>query len=107
MPTVKERINEMARIMCGHQNNKCPMHHDADCSHIGAVDCLYKQYAVALFRAGYVHISDNEDIIKQAKIDVLNQVKEKCTYTFTGKRIIAESDIDKIIKGIEDESNKY
>lgn len=82
MPAVKERINEMARIMCGHQNNKCPMHHDADCSHIGPVDCLYKQYATALFRAGYVHISDNEDIIaqakKQAKIDVLNTARERC-----------------------------
>lgn len=82
MPAVKERINEMARTICGHQNNKCPMHHDADCSHIGPVDCLYKQYAAALFRAAnYVHISDEENIIaqakKQAQIDVLNKLRSR------------------------------
>lgn len=83
MPAVKERINEMARTMCGHQNNKCPMHHDADCSHIGPVDCLYKQYAAALFRAAnYVHISDEENIIaqakKQAQIDTINTIVKYC-----------------------------
>lgn len=82
MPAVKERINEMARIMCGHQNNRCPMHHDAGCSHIGAVDCLYKQYAVALFRAGYVCISDDEEMIakvkKQAQIDIINTIVKYC-----------------------------
>ena len=108
MPTVNERINEMARIMCGcYRDGKCSAHHNAGCASIGGVDCLSKQKALALFRAGYLHISDNQDMIKQIKIDVLNQVKEKCSYTFTGKRIIAEPDIDKIIKEIEDESNKY
>lgn len=108
MPLVKERINEMARIMCGcYRDGKCSAHHNAGCASIGGVDCLSKQKALALFRAGYLHISDFEDKIKQAKIDVLNQVKAKCSYTFTGKRLIAESDLDEIIKGIEDESNKY
>lgn len=46
---------------------------------------------------------DGSNYIKQAKIDVLNQVKEKCSYTFTGKRLIAEPDIDEIIKEVEAE----
>lgn len=109
MSTVNERINNMAIIMCGcYCDGKCSAHHNASCASIGGVDCLSKQKALALFRAGYVHISDCENILKQAtSIDVLNKVKEKCSYTFTGNRIIAERDIDEIIKGIEDESNRY
>lgn len=41
--------------------------------------------------------------VKQAKIDVLNKVKEKCSYTFTEKRIIAEPDIDELIKEVQNE----
>lgn len=109
MPKVKERINEMARTMCGHQNNKCPMHHDADCSHIGPVDCLYKQYATALFRAGYVHISDEENIIaqvkKQAQIDVLNKLKRRAWQGYQiGMYIVSTQEIDELIKEVGNEN---
>lgn len=113
MPAVKERINEMARTICGHQNNKCPMHHDADCSHIGPVDCLYKQYAAALFRAAnYVHISDEENIIaqakKQAQIDVLNKFKQKygfysCYAWSSGVKSLTEI-IDEFLAEVKNEN---
>lgn len=76
MPEVKKHINDMARIMCGHQNNKCPMHHDASCSHIGAEDCSYKDYAASLIRSGYIHISDCEDIVRNLKSIIQNKDDE-------------------------------
>ena len=44
-----------------------------------------------------------EQRIKQAKIDVLNKVKERCSVTFVGNRIISAVDIDKIIEEVENE----
>lgn len=44
-----------------------------------------------------------EQRIKQAKIDILNKVKERCSVTFVGNRIISAVDIDKIIEEVENE----
>ena len=44
-----------------------------------------------------------EQRIKQAQIDILNKVKERCSVTFVGNRIISAVDIDKIIEEIENE----
>ena len=69
MPMIKERINEMARTMCGcYCDGKCSAHHNASCASIGSEDCLSKEKSMALFRAGYIHISDCENIIKQAEV---------------------------------------
>lgn len=79
MPKVKERINEMARTMCDcYHDGKCSAHHNAGCALIGSVDCISKQKALSLLHAGYIHISDSKNIVKQAKIDVLNKAKERC-----------------------------
>lgn len=79
------------------------------------------QIAEELIKAGYGDVSEykaeierlthiieyceNEELVKskvkQAQINVLNKIKEKCSYTFTGKKLIAESDIDELIKEIE------
>lgn len=45
-----------------------------------------------------------EQRIKQAKIDILNKVKERCSVTFVGNRIISAVDIDKIIEEVENET---
>lgn len=42
-----------------------------------------------------------DTIVKQAKIDILNKVKERCSVTFVGNRIISAVDIDKIIEEVE------
>lgn len=44
-----------------------------------------------------------DTIVKQAKIDILNEVKARCSETFVGKRIISAADIDKIIEEVENE----
>lgn len=109
MPEVKKRINDMARIMCGHQNNKCPMHHDASCSHIGAVDCMYKQYAVLLSCKGYVHISDCEDVVNQIKVksqvDILNRLKVDAVKLSPLETYHICNLVDDILKEINNEQN--
>lgn len=79
MPKVKERINEMARTMCDcYHDGKCSAHHNAGCALIGSVDCISKQKALSLFRAGYIHISDSKNIVKQAQIDTINTIIKYC-----------------------------
>lgn len=41
--------------------------------------------------------------VKKTKIDMLNKVKARCAETITGKRIISEADIDKIIEDVEND----
>ena len=43
-----------------------------------------------------------EQQVKQAKIDVLNKLKERAIgYTFLGEKLATETDIDELIKEIE------
>lgn len=43
-----------------------------------------------------------EEIKKQAQIDVLNQLKERAIgYTFLGEKLATETDIDELIKEVE------
>ena len=45
-----------------------------------------------------------EQRIKQAKIDVLNELKERAIgYTFLGEKLATETDIDELIEEIENE----
>lgn len=44
-----------------------------------------------------------EKDIRRAKIDVLNEVKARCSVTFVGNRIISAVDIDKIIEEVEND----
>lgn len=114
MPKVKERINEMARTMCDcYHDGKCSAHHNAGCASIGSVDCISKQKALSLFRAGYIHISDSKNIVKQAKIDVLKELRERIEiatdtyFNVDGGYCLAEcvmNDIDTLIEEVENEN---
>ena len=45
-----------------------------------------------------------EQQVKQAKIDVLNELKERAIgYTFLGEKLATETDIDELIEEIENE----
>ncbi|MCI6609497.1 MAG: hypothetical protein MSH08_01805 [Ezakiella sp.] len=45
-----------------------------------------------------------EQRIKQAKIDILNKLKERVIgYTFLGEKLATETDIDELIKKVENE----
>ena len=46
-----------------------------------------------------------EQQVKQAKIDVLNELKERAIgYTFLGEKLATETDIDELIEEIENEN---
>lgn len=48
---------------------------------------------------------DFEQQLKQAKIDVLNKLKERAIgYTFLGEKLATETDIDELIKEVQDEN---
>lgn len=47
---------------------------------------------------------DFEQQLKQAKIDVLNKLKERAIgYTFLGEKLATETDIDELIKEVQNE----
>ena len=48
-----------------------------------------------------------EQQVKQAKIDVLNKLKERAIgYTFLGEKLATETDIDELIKEVQNAENK-
>ena len=48
-----------------------------------------------------------EQQVKQAKIDVLNKLKERAIgYTFLGEKLATETDIDELIKEVENGEDK-
>ena len=48
-----------------------------------------------------------EQRIKQAKIDMLNELKERAIgYTFLGEKLATETDIDELIKEVQDAEDK-
>lgn len=48
-----------------------------------------------------------EQRIKQAKIDVLKKLKERAIgYTFLGEKLATETDIDELIKEVQDAEDK-
>lgn len=111
MPKVSKRINKMAQIMCDccDDNGKCWDNHL--CTNINIQDCRYKENAEQLIKAGYIHISDSKNIVKQAKIDILNELKDKMfEREYMGvkykERIFYESEIDDMIAEVQDGKDK-
>ena len=83
MKTENERVCEIIETLLAHQ----PI-----------IDVPYDKIndiAVALVKEGYGDV-------KQAKIDVLNKLKERAIgYTFLGEKLATETDIDELIKEVE------
>ena len=52
-------------------------------------------------------IDDYKQSIKQAQIDVLNKLKERAIgYTFLGEKLATETDIDELIKEVQNAEDK-
>lgn len=82
----------------------------------GCRECPYYDYhrcdkallkdALALINEQVVEQNQKyqEQRIKQAKIDVLNELKERAIgYTFLGEKLATETDIDELIAEVENE----
>ena len=70
--TKQEQIEKMARTMCAYytDDDKCALRKDVPCDNINSQECSYKEEAEILYDAGYGNI-------KQAQIEVLNELKAK------------------------------
>ena len=78
----------------------------------GCRECPYYDYHYcdkALLKDALALITERnqeyqEQRIKQAKIDILNKLKERAIgYTFLGEKLATETDIDGLIEEIENE----
>lgn len=100
MKTEQEQIEEIVKILL-ESSEKCL---DADCDYCVEQyekDCAQYRKAVALVQAGYGDV-------KQAKIDILNEVKKcsQCDNFFPDgnwHRYVLVSDIDILIKEVQNE----
>lgn len=95
------QIDKMAQAMCGFctEDKRCVLKYSAPYSEVASQDCSYKESAEELICKGYGDV-------KQAKIDVLNEVKKcsQCDNFFPDgnwHRYVLVSDIDILIKEIE------
>lgn len=102
-----EQTNEIARAMCGYYNDgKCMLKSNGPCDKFNTQQCSYKEDAEMLVYAGYRKVllnkHENNELaekIKQAKIDVLNELKDMLDNKPDGWSYTIY--IDKIIKDIE------
>lgn len=120
MKTKQEQIEKMARTMCGYcsTDGKCAVSKNGRepdiCANVDTEHCLYKEYAERLIENGCygdvteykAEIEKLKAKIKQAQIDILNEVKKcsQCDNFFPDgnwHRYVLVSDIDKLIKEIE------
>ena len=81
----------------------------------GCRECPYYDYHhcdKALLKDALTLITERnqeyqEQRIKQAQIDVLKKLKEKAIgYTFLGEKLATETDIDELIKEVQDAEDK-
>ena len=88
MKTKQEQIKEIMETLLAHQ----PI-----------IDVPYDKIndiAIALVKEGYGDV-------KQAQIDVLNKLKERAIgYTFLGEKLATETDIDELIKEVQNGEDK-
>lgn len=90
-----EQIEEIVKILV-ESSKKCRYTDCNNCDYQYVKDCAQYRKAVALVQAGYGDV-------KQSKIDVLNELKEKCK--FDGHTVaVYKNDIDELIKEIENET---
>lgn len=129
-----EKTDKIAQAMCGFcdENKHCVLRDNTPCSEVKCQDCGYKESAEMLICAGYrdsseyiaeieyrkkqydnqvsentrlrIEIDKLKEQVKQAKIDVLNELK---TYSYYDKdymdSYVIVSDIDKLIEEVQNE----
>ena len=122
----QEQIEKMARTMCGYcsTDDKCAVSKNGRepdiCANVDTQHCLYKEHAEELIENGYGDVSEYKaeierlktEKVKQAQIDVLNNVKDVLTNqkheclernNLTGYSAICECEkyVDELIKEVE------
>lgn len=134
MKTEQEQIDEMVKVIKGFDIcglfERC-FSTGADGENTRYITCP-ECFAEALYNAGYGDVSEYkaeierlnshngflqsvishskdmlDEAVKQAQIDVLNQLKERAIgYTFLGEKLATETDIDELIEEVQNGEDK-
>ena len=82
----------------------CPYYNRGRCD-LGSPTC--HQTSIQLCPRKEAIVDSLNRIVKQAQIDVLNKLKERAIgYTFLGEKLATETDIDELIKEVQNGEDK-
>lgn len=99
MKTEQEKIEAATMAIA---REVCPYYNRGRCD-LGSPTC--HKTSIQLCSRKEAIIDSLNRIVKQAKIDALNELKERAIgYTFLGEKLATETDIDELIKEVQNEN---
>lgn len=99
MKTEQEQIEAATMAIA---REVCPYYNRGRCD-LGSPTC--HKTSIQLCSRKEAIIDSLNRIVKQAKIDALNELKERAIgYTFLGEKLATETDIDELIKEVQNEN---
>ena len=101
MKTKQEQIEATTMAIA---REVCPYYNSGRCD-LGSPTC--HKTSIQLCSRKEAIIDSLNRIVKQAQIDILNKLKERAIgYTFLGEKLATETDIDELIKEVQDAEDK-
>ena len=99
MKTEQEQIEAATMAIA---REVCPYYNRGRCD-LGSPTC--HKTSIQLCSRKEAIVDSLNRIVKQAQIDILNKLKERAIgYTFLGEKLATETDIDGLIKEVENEN---
>ena len=101
MKTEQEQIEAATMAIA---REVCPYYNRGRCD-LGSPTC--HKTSIQLCSRKEAIVDSLNRIVKQAQIDILNKLKERAIgYTFLGEKLATETDIDELIKEVQDAEDK-
>ena len=101
MKTKQEQIEAATMAIA---REVCPYYNKGRCD-LGSPTC--HKTSLQLCSRKQAIVDSLNRIVKQAQIDILNKLKERAIgYTFLGEKLATETDIDELIKEVQDAEDK-
>ena len=101
MKTEQEQIEAATMAIA---REVCPYYNKGRCD-LGSPTC--HKTSIQLCSRKEAIVDSLNRIVKQAQIDILNKLKERAIgYTFLGEKLATETDIDELIKEVQDAEDK-
>ena len=101
MKTEQEQIEAATMAIA---REVCPYYNSGRCD-LGSPTC--HKTSIQLCSRKEAIVDSLNRIVKQAQIDILNKLKERAIgYTFLGEKLATKTDIDELIKEVQDAEDK-
>ena len=101
MKTEQEQIETATMAIA---REVCPYYNRGRCD-LGSPTC--HKTSIQLCSRKEAIVDSLNRIVKQAQIDILNKLKERAIgYTFLGEKLATETDIDELIKEVQNAEDK-